>query len=94
MHDRTANIRGPLYDLLQAKLPAQCTENGLNILLLRKALGMSHEGVYKFLRKGRLSSAAAKALVTIGNSPENKKALSKLRLTTPKIEDFYPFLLA
>lgn len=88
----------PLYAHLMACLPAFVTETKtpgcppareLNVKLLHQALNMSHEGVYKWLRAGRLKPENAEAIVDLaGRHDGNVALLAAAGLAPPKFEDF------
>lgn len=83
----------PLYGRLVECLPAYVTETrDLNVKKLHQALQMSHEGVYKWLRSGRLKPENAEAIVELATSDQaNRAALKAAGRKPPKFEDFTPF---
>jgi|GEM_PF-2228319 len=88
---------GPLYKTLVQVLPIFVLNPFsdtpvLSVPKLRKATGMSHEGVYRWLRKSRLSGEKAGLLLKLANSEENVKVLDALGRTPPSIRDFDPFV--
>ena len=85
----------PLYNVLITIFPEHITPyNVLDIRRLRTDLGKSHEAIYKWLRAGRVPSAAARKLCDIANGEDNIAALRKLGRTPPKIGDFDAFVYA
>ena len=64
----------------------------LNVGKLCTAIGMSHEGLYKWLRKGRLKADNATMLLTLANREDNAAVLRQLGRDAPKIEDFVPLV--
>jgi len=73
---------GPLYDLLKGRFPGHRTDTGrFDVPRFATDLGMSNEGIYKWLRANKISPEGAKKVV----------ALSRGRA---KIEDFTKFVLA
>lgn len=91
---RTAAIRGPLHALLTAKLPKFCGKDGdLRVHLLREAVAMSPEGVYKWLRSNTLTIAAVKKLVALSSDPANVLLLPG-DVPPATTDDFNPFLFA
>lgn len=86
-----------LYTTLVSFLPLY-TDNPftqtpkLNVGKLCAAIGMSHEGLYKWLRKGRLKADNAKMLLELANREDNAEVLRQLGRETPKIEDFLTLL--
>jgi hypothetical protein len=89
--------QGPLYKKLVEVLPTFVQEPfsdtpKLRVLALCDALKMSHEAVYKWLRKSRLTPDNATALIKLANTAENLKALGALERTAPTIRDFDTFV--
>jgi len=64
----------------------------LDVEKLYTALQMSHETVYKWLRKSRLTYENVKAIHALCHSKENLAVLKKLGRTPPEIADFLTFL--
>lgn len=57
---------GPLYDLLKAKFPDYRTDTGrFDVPRFSTDLNMSHEGVYKWLRKNKISPDGARKVVSL-----------------------------
>lgn len=88
---------GPLYKMLIQVLPIFVRDPfsatpSLNVQELRDAVGKSHEAVYKWLRKSRLTPDNAKHLVNLANRPENLQVLANMRRTPPTIRDFDKFV--
>ena len=84
---------GPLYNLLCDSFPTYRTKlNALDIQRLRTGLGKSHEAVYQWLRKGKLSPTNARKLIGLAAAPENATALKKAGREPPTLEDFLPFM--
>lgn len=94
MDDRSsAAIRGPLYDTLTVTLPAFVGPDGsLDVNKLRQAVGMSKEGVYKWLRSNKLTPEAAKKVVGVAGSPDNVMQLAGRKVAEPS--DFSQFVFA
>lgn len=88
----TDNIRGPLYELLLRKLPV-CREGDgtLNIKRLHEGVGMSHEGVYKWLRANRISPGGVEKVIELGKRDDNVALLPR-REKAPERSDFVAFL--
>lgn len=88
---------GPLYKMLVKVLPAYVQNPfgespSLNVQRVREDVKKSHEAVYKWLRKSRLTPQNAEELVKLANRPENVKALTSLGRTPPTREDFLQFV--
>ncbi|MBB5986006.1 hypothetical protein [Sphingobium lignivorans] len=80
-------IGTPLHDFLVGVFPAYADEmGGLLIVKLAEDMGMSREGVYKWMRSGRLSKAGVETLhgYAVRLSPG----------TAPAREEFSKFLFA
>ena len=63
--ERTAIEDSRIYRFLESKLPGFCVRGRLNVYMLAKEAGYSHQGVYHWFSKDRLPPAAADALVNI-----------------------------
>lgn len=88
---------GPLYKKLVEVLPAYVEDPfgekpKLNVGKLRDAADMSSEGIYKWLRRSRLSPHAVDKLVELGNKANNLRVLTTLERTPPTREDFLGFV--
>lgn len=88
---------GPLYKTLVKFLPTMVQdpfsdEPKLNIRRLHSAVGMSHEGVYKWLRSSRLTPENVDCLLDLAKREVNVQALRTLGRTIPTIQDFVPFV--
>ena len=95
IEDRVSRIEGVLYGVLLRKLPLYKREDGnLDVRRLRIDLKMSHEGVYKWLRSGRLSPAAVGKLVDLSNSPANLEKLAENSEAPATRDDFVDFIFA
>lgn len=87
----TDKIRGPLYALLLRKLPVcRDTDGTLNIKRLHEGVGMSHEGVYKWLRANRISPGGVDKVIERGQRPDNLALLRREK--PPQRSDFADFL--
>ena len=90
----------PLHQALVGCLPAFVKEPfsaapRLDIPKLHKALGKSHETVYKWVRENCIKRMCnAQAIVNLASAPENAQALKRLGRTPPKVDDFYKFITA
>ena len=89
--DRSTGIRGPLYDLLLERLPLYCGKNGLQIYRMAPAMDMTTEGIYRWLRSGKLTVNGAIRFAQISNDPANRKMLKK-GVDPARTEDFLPFV--
>ncbi len=90
---------GPLHTALVTALPTFVKEPfsaspKLNIPELKKAIGKSHEAVYKWLRTNRLNPKNAQKIVDLANTDGNIAALRHLGRKPPKIEEFNRFVYA
>lgn len=95
--DMTNWAAGPLHAALVAALPIFVKEPfstapRLNIPELKKAVGKSHETVYKWLRTNRLNPRNAQRLVDLANTRDNVAVLRQLGRSAPRIEDFSRFV--
>ncbi len=89
----------PLHKALVAALPTFVKEPfsanpRLDIQKLHRAVGRSHETVYKWLRDGRLNPRNAQKLCDLANTEDNLAVLRRLGRKPPKIQDFQQFYLA
>jgi transcriptional regulator with XRE-family HTH domain len=67
----------------------------LDVESLAKAIGMTEEGLYKWLRAGRILSAkGVEKLCQLANTPENVAALDRRGRTPPSKQDLARFMLA
>lgn len=88
---------GPLYKKLVEVLPIYVKDPfsaapKLDVEKLREAASKSHEAVYKWLRKGKITPENATLLVELSNRPENVAILQTLGRTPPTITDFHDFV--
>lgn len=88
---------GALYLFLSKIFPDHQTPYmRLDVRRLRKELQppMSHEGVYRWFRSGRLTPKNARALMDLANTPENVEARSRAGKTPAEItiRDFDTFV--
>lgn len=88
---------GPLYKKLIEVLPAYVKDPfsespELNVAKLISACNKSHEAVYKWLRKSRLTPNNAQQIVALANLPDNLKALKSLDRTPPTLKDLLQFV--
>ena len=95
----TDQLAGPLYDALTYFLPAYVDnpfskQPKLCVREIHLEIGMSYEGVYKWLRCGKLSKNGASRLIDLGNRENNISALTTLGRNPPEINDFAKFLIA
>lgn len=86
--------QGDLYKFLMATFPDYRSEHQqvLDIPRLSTELGISEEGLYKPLRKGKLTANRARAFVSLANQPANIAALSNAGRSAPTVEDFAKFV--
>lgn len=87
----------PLYRELSAAFPEYRTrqQNVLDVERIAVGIGMTEEGVYKWLRQGRiLSPRGVQKLVELANQPENLAALERRGRTAPTKQDLARFMLA
>lgn len=83
----------PLYQFLLDNLPAYITPLGvLDVQALKVPVGRSHEAIYKWLRKGKLTPDNAREVLRVMEAPKNVAALAENDRKPPKIEDFLPFM--
>lgn len=90
---------GPLHAALVSVLPTFVKEPfsstpRLNIPELKKAIGKSHETVYKWLRTNRLNPRNAQRLVDLAHAESNVTVLKQLGRNPPEIGDFNRFVYA
>ena len=88
---------GPLYAKLIEVLPIFVrdpfsTSPTLNVQALREATSKSHEAVYKWLRKSKLTPENVNLIVALANREDNVAILTKLGRTAPSITDFHDFV--
>lgn len=77
---------GPLYDILQYRLPNVRTARGiLDIPGLAKATGLSHEALYRACRNDSLRTNVALRLIRYSHETEGANAIFW--------EDLLPFML-
>lgn len=98
MTESMAWATGPLHNALVLALPTFVKEPfsdhpRLDIPRLHKAIGKSHETVYKWLRTSRLNGKNAKLLIDLANSDSNVDALTRLGRTPPTNEQFTEFMM-
>ena len=72
---------GPLYDVLRKTFPDYVDRGRLDVPEFAEALGMSHEGVYKWLRANKLT-------------PKNAKRLAEMSEGRATLKDFQKFVFA
>lgn len=83
-------LAGDLYELLKEKLPVCRSEGGaLQVAKLASRLGMTNEGVYRWLRADDISKRGRKRVVEIGSMPDNLKLLGDVEPMTE--DDLLPF---
>jgi hypothetical protein len=86
-----------LYRTLSDTFPSLRTkkQNVLDIELLADKIGMTKEGVYKWLRAGSiLSKKGLERIIELANQPEYAAALTEAGRTPPTKQDFARFLLS
>lgn len=86
----------PLYRELSAIFPELRTrqQNVLDVEKLAEGIGLTTEGLYKWLRAGRiLSNKGIEKLVAFANRPENLEALGRADRKPPTKEDLARFML-
>jgi hypothetical protein len=86
-----------LYRMMVQTFPTLRTKKQkvLDIELLADKIGMTKEGLYKWLRAGRiLSKRGAEQLFQFANSDGNREALAELGRTPPTKQDIARFLLS
>lgn len=70
-------------------------QNVLDVELLADKIGMTKEGLYKWLRAGRiLSKRGVERIVALANEPEYAAALTDAGRTPPTKQDLARFLLS
>lgn len=85
-----------LYKALSLTFPEYRTrqQKVLDIEALAKAIGMTEEGVYKWLRAGRILSAkGVERLFDLAHGPANLAALQTRDRTPPTKQDLARFML-
>ena len=86
-------VESPLYLFLNDIFPTYRTVLGkFDVLRLAKELGLSHEAVYKWFRKGTLSPQNANAILDLALTDENVLLLVEKGTTRPEIRDFDEFV--
>jgi hypothetical protein len=90
---------GDLHSVLVNMLPAYVDNPfsdspRIKVYGLAQAAEKSHEGVYKWLRRGRLTPANAKLIIDIAHGKENAAVLRQLGRRPPKIEELTRFCFA
>lgn len=86
-----------LYKTLSDTFPTLRTkqQNVLDVESLADKIGMTKEGVYKWLRAGSiLSKKGLGKIVELANEPENAAALKKAGRTPPTKQDLLRFFLS
>lgn len=75
-----AFFTSPLYTLLQINFPQfQARGNSINVPKFATAIGYSHEGVYKWLRSGKMSRRGAELVVALSQKGENPLTMDDLK---------------
>jgi len=75
-----AFFTSPLYLLLLGRFPQfQPPGRAFNVAALASAIGFSHEGVYKWLRSGKLSHRGAQQLVVLSQDGKNPLTMDDLK---------------
>lgn len=83
----------PLYIFLSDIFPTYRTVLGkFDVLRLARDLSLSHEAVYKWLRKGSLSPQNANAVLDLALTLENIDALVASDMPRPELRDFDQFV--
>lgn len=86
-----------LYEMLVRTFPTMRTKKQkvLDVERLADSIGMTKEGLYKWLREGRiLSKRGAERLHELANSDDNRAALQKSGNAAPSKQDIARFLLS
>lgn len=88
---------GPLYKTLVQVLPIFVKDPfseapTLDVQRLKDATAKSHEAVYKWLRKSKLTVENVNLIVEIANRADNVEILTKLDRTPPVFTDFHQFI--
>lgn len=91
--DRQAGIRGPLLDLLTARLPLYCGNNGLQVHRLARSGEMTPQGIYRWLKSGKITPSGALKLSALSQDIENQNLLPE-GIPPARTEDFSPFVFA
>lgn len=97
--DNMSRIDGKLHDKLVSVLPQFVKEPfsespRLNVPALHKALGTSHETVYKWLRADKLHPKNVEKIVALAHTNGNVVILTKLNRQPPIVQDFHSFVFA
>ena len=93
---RMSWIGNPLHRELTAVFPVLRTrqQKVLDVEKLAEGIGMTEEGLYKWLRAGRiLSNKGVEKLVKFANNPDNLAALERQGRKPPTKESLARFML-
>ena len=86
---------GPLYTFMMETFPEhRSMYQILDVQRLKRELGRSHERIYQWLRKSKLTPGNARAICELANSEANVAALAKVNRTPPEIHQFNRFVYA
>lgn len=93
--DRLNANRGPLYDLLQKKLPAHRTGQGaIDVYGLAREISMTAAGIYLWFDKDRISPRGVGKLLVACTAETNLALLKEAGEDPLTQQDFLPFLFA
>ncbi len=82
----------PFYRFLYEIFPTFRSPRGfLDVPRIAREVGLTSEGIYKWLRKGTITPMNARCLHRICNMPENAEALENLGKEPPALNRFYEF---
>lgn len=82
----------PFYRFLFEIFPKHRSTRGLlDVARLAGEVGLTREGIYKWLRSGKVTPTNARTLHRLCNAPANVEALDELGFSPPALERFYEF---
>lgn len=81
--DRIAIEDSRIYKFLETKLPHFCVRGRLNVNMLADAIGYSHQGVYHWFGKDRITPDAGAALVKVSQDAFDLSDLTQFFLSAP-----------
>ncbi|PAL23593.1 hypothetical protein [Sphingopyxis sp. GW247-27LB] len=82
----------PFYRFLFENFPTYRSKRGLlDVPRIAKDVGLTAEGIYKWLRRGVVTPTNARTLHRLCNAPTNIAALQAIAATPPALERFYEF---
>lgn len=82
--DRIAIEDSRIYDFLQKNLPQFCVRGRLNVNALGDAIDYSHQGIYHWFSKDKITPEAGAALVTVSEGRFTLADLTQFFLSTTK----------